>query len=153
VVSAYGGRAARAKRRACAHTTWRPKSSGPVQQKPSRKKPVFGDRQHSCSVPPRTFRSALGITAGAANARAKRSRALSSPPPAPAAQRVRVARLRGATRTVRADSCANATRIKVERSGVVCWAQPAWGGTSDSHPTFRRHKRRAPGPTSPRGAL
>jgi hypothetical protein len=33
------------------------------------------------------------------------------------------------------------------------WRHRQTGGTSDSHPTFRRHKRRAPGPTSPRGAL
>jgi hypothetical protein len=42
----------------------------------------------------------------------------------------------------------------VDDGDVRCAAVLATGGTSDSHPTtIRRHKRRAPGPTSPHGAL
>jgi hypothetical protein len=64
----------------------------------------------------------------------------------------------------RKDASSGGLRIHTQHSDATSGARlapqapthhrrSAGGETSDSHPTFRRHKRRAPGPTSPRGAL
>ena len=59
-----------------AHTTCRPASCGPVQQYPSRKKPVRGATPQSSRGPPRTFRSPAR--------RAPAAPPPPMPPPAPA---------------------------------------------------------------------
>ena len=44
-----------------AHNTWVPRSSGPVWQQPSRKKPVNGSYEQACNGPPSTLSASISM--------------------------------------------------------------------------------------------